>query len=121
MAASAILFFVHMACTNFEYKSKPYIFIGYHNVGYKCLDPVTNKAFLSHHVAFDETSFPTKDQTSSLLPSKINASTNAPFTLLVSMSFPMPNNTSSHPTYSHNSHIDLHSYSTTSSFQNLQY
>jgi hypothetical protein len=56
-----------------EYRSKPCIFLGYNYAGYKCLDPVTNKAYLSRHVIFDENSFPAKDHATSHLPSKINA------------------------------------------------
>jgi transposase InsO family protein len=54
-----------------EFKSKPCIFLGYQYAGYKCLDPVTNNAYHSRHVVFDETSFPAKDQATSLLPSQL--------------------------------------------------
>jgi hypothetical protein len=37
------------------------------------LDPVTNQAYLSKHVIFDEDSFPAKDQATAQLPSKVNA------------------------------------------------
>jgi hypothetical protein len=53
-----------------EYRSKLCIFIGYNYACYKCLDPVTNKAYLSKHVVFNEDSFPAKDQATSHLPSK---------------------------------------------------
>jgi hypothetical protein len=66
-----------------EYRSKPCIFLGYHHAGYKCLDPVTNKVYLSRHVVFNEDSFPAKDQTVSLLPSKVCAQNDAPFILPV--------------------------------------
>jgi hypothetical protein len=56
-----------------EYRSKPCIFLGYNYVRYKCLDPVTNKAYLSRNVIFNEESFPTKDQATSHFPSEINA------------------------------------------------
>jgi hypothetical protein len=48
-----------------EYRSKPCIFLGYQYAGYKCLDPVTNKAYLSRHVVFNETSFPAQDHATS--------------------------------------------------------
>jgi transposase InsO family protein len=66
-----------------EYRSKPCIFLGYHHAGYKCLDPVTNKVYLSRHVVFNEDSFPAKDQAVSLLPSKVCAQNDAPFILPV--------------------------------------
>jgi hypothetical protein len=56
-----------------EYRSKPCIFLGYNYAGYKFLDPVTNKAYFSRHVIFNEESFPAKDQATSHFPSKINA------------------------------------------------
>jgi hypothetical protein len=71
-----------------EYRSKPCIFLGYNFGGYKCLDPVTNKAYLSKHVIFDEQSFPAKDQADSHLQSKINAKGDAPLFLHVSCSIP---------------------------------
>ncbi|KAM1079012.1 hypothetical protein ACFX2B_013622 [Malus domestica] len=41
-------------------KSKLCIFLGYslHHKGYKCLDPVTKRIYISRHVLFDETRFP---------------------------------------------------------------
>jgi hypothetical protein len=56
-----------------DFKSKPYIFLGYQYAGYKCLDPVTSKVYLSHHVVFDETHFPAKDHGVALLPSQLLA------------------------------------------------
>ena len=49
-----------------------------------CLDPITNKEYLSWHVIFYESSFPAKDKTTSHLPSKIHASGDVPFP------FPVP-------------------------------
>jgi hypothetical protein len=66
-----------------EYRSKPCIFLGYQFAGYKCLDPVTNKVYLSRHVIFNEDFFPAKDQTTSKLPSRISAQGDAPFILHV--------------------------------------
>lgn len=62
-----------------EYRSKPCIFIGYSYVGYRCLDSITNKVYLSRHVIFYESSFPTKDKATSHFPSKIHASGDVPF------------------------------------------
>jgi hypothetical protein len=69
-----------------EYRSKPCIFLGYKFACYKCLDPVTNQAYLSKHVIFDEDSFPDRDQTIAQLPSKVNAQGDASF-LPVSLPF----------------------------------
>jgi hypothetical protein len=69
-----------------EYRSKPCIFLGYNFAGYKCLDPVTNQAYLSKHAIFDEDSFPAKDQATAQLPSKVNAQGDASF-LSVSLPF----------------------------------
>jgi hypothetical protein len=74
-----------------EFRSKPCIFLGYCYAGYKCLDPISNKVYLSRHVVFDEHSFPAKDQVSSHLPSKINAIGDVPFTLSVN-TFPPSTN-----------------------------
>jgi hypothetical protein len=68
-----------------EYRSKPCIFLGYNYAGYKCLDPVTNKAYLSINVVFNEDSFLAKDQAIAQFPSKVNAQGDAPMFLLVSL------------------------------------
>jgi hypothetical protein len=86
-----------------EYRSKPCIFLGYSFAGYKCLDPITNKVYLSRHVVFDEQTFPAKDPTFSHLPSKINAVGDSSFTLPVSfLPPPYPFSTNSG---SNNSHV----------------
>ena len=43
-----------------EPKSKPCVFLGYctQQSAYKCLDPKTNRIYISRHVTFDETTFP---------------------------------------------------------------
>jgi hypothetical protein len=64
-----------------EYRSKPCIFLGYNHAGYKCLDLVTNRVYLSRHVVFNEDSFPAKDQVASLFPFKVSAQSDAPFIL----------------------------------------
>jgi hypothetical protein len=74
-----------------EFRSKPCIFLEYCYAGYKCLDPISNKVYLSRHVVFDEHSFPAKDQVSSHLPSKISAIGDVPFTLPVSTFTPSTN------------------------------
>jgi len=71
-----------------EYRSKACIFLGYSHAGYRCLDPVTNRVFLSRHVVFDEQSFPAKDHARLHLPSKVNASSDVPFQLPVSIYSP---------------------------------
>jgi len=50
------------ACTSHKYspRSNPCIFKGYspsHN-GFRCHDPITSKACITHHARFDETNFP---------------------------------------------------------------
>jgi hypothetical protein len=44
----------------------PYVFLGYspHHKGYVCLDRHTNRTIISHHVVFDETSFPFAEDSS---------------------------------------------------------
>jgi hypothetical protein len=72
-----------------EYQSKPFIFLGYQYASYKCFDLVTNKAYLSRHVIFDEASFPAKDPAITPLPSQLAA--NGEFTLPFSLLFsPLP-------------------------------
>lgn len=62
-----------------EYRSKACIFLGYSHAGYWCLDPLTERVYLSRHVVFDEQSFPAKDYARVNLPSKVNASSDVPF------------------------------------------
>jgi len=71
-----------------EYRSKSCIFLGYSHAGYRCLDPLTDKVYLSRHVIFDEHSFPAKEHAALKLPSRINASSDSP--LLLPVSFPAP-------------------------------
>jgi len=71
-----------------EYRSKPCIFLGYSYVGYRCLDPLTNKVYLSRHVVFYEHSFPAKDHAQLHLPTKINATSDSFFTVPVSNTLP---------------------------------
>ena len=70
-----------------NYRSKPCIFLGYSFAGYKCLDLVTNKAYLSRHVVFDESSFPAKDHATSQFPSKLHSTGDSPFPLPTISSF----------------------------------
>jgi hypothetical protein len=68
-----------------EYRSKACIFLGYSHAGYRCLDPLTEKVYLSHHVVFDENSFPAKEHALLKLPSRINAASDASFMIPVSL------------------------------------
>jgi hypothetical protein len=70
-----------------NYRSKPCIFLGYNFASYKCLDPVTNKAYLSRHVVFDEISFPAKDLATSHFPSRLHSTGDSPFLLPTMSSF----------------------------------
>jgi hypothetical protein len=58
------------------FRSKPCIFIGYggNQKGYRCLDPTTNKVYLSRSVIFDETNFPAKSKSISQGSCKVSAS-----------------------------------------------
>jgi hypothetical protein len=67
-----------------EYRSKACIFLGYSYGGYRCLDPFTDRVYLSRHVIFDEQSFPAKDHAQLQLPTKINAASDSFFTISVS-------------------------------------
>ena len=69
-----------------NYRSKPCMFLGYSFVGYKCLDPITNNAYLSRHV-FDETSFSAKDLATLHFPSRLHSTSDSPFPLLAISSF----------------------------------
>jgi transposase InsO family protein len=44
------------------FRSKRCIFLGYgmNYKGYRCLDPISNKVFITRHVVFDESTFPAK-------------------------------------------------------------
>jgi hypothetical protein len=78
LVANVIPCCVPLVSTN-KFRSKPCIFLGYSYAGYKCLDPFTNKVYLSRHVVFDEYTFPAKDKVTSQLPSKVNATGDLPF------------------------------------------
>ena len=45
--------------------SVKYVFIGYdlHYKGYRCLDPITDRVYISRNVAFDELTFPFSELT----------------------------------------------------------
>jgi hypothetical protein len=72
-----------------SFRSKPCIFIGYggSHKGYRCLDPTTNKVFLSRHVIFDETQFPAKAKSISQGSYQITASSGNPLALLPNSQF----------------------------------
>jgi hypothetical protein len=72
-----------------EFRSKVCIFLGYSHAGYRCLDPVTDRVYLSRHVVFDEQSFPAKDHARLQVPSKISAVSDAPFMVPVSIPDPI--------------------------------
>ena len=80
-----------------NYRSKPCIFLDYSFAGYKCLDLVTNKAYLSRHVVFDESSFSTKDHAILQFPSRLHSTGDSPFLLPTISSFidESPTNTNS--------------------------
>lgn len=61
------------------FRSKRCIFLGYGSSykGYRCLDPLTNKVFITRHVVFDEKIFPAKVEAPSALSAPAS-STSAP-------------------------------------------
>jgi hypothetical protein len=73
-----------------EYRSKPCIFLGYSYTGYKCLDSITNQAYLSKNVIFNEDFFPAKDLATTQFSSKINAQDGAPLFLPISIPLHYP-------------------------------
>jgi hypothetical protein len=80
-----------------KYRSKPCIFLGYQYAGYKCLDPIANKVYLSRHTVFAQTSFPTKDHVVALLPSQLSSTgdVSIPLPLLLTISATSPLSTTS--------------------------
>lgn len=60
-------------------KSKKCVFLGYslQHKAYRCLDPITSRVYISHHVLFDDTLFPFHNisPTSPLLPITSSVST----------------------------------------------
>jgi hypothetical protein len=81
-----------------EYRSKPCIFLGNSQAGYRCLDPVIERVYLSCHVIFDECSFPAKDAANFSLPSRITATDDAP--LFMPLTLPL-SNSSNFPSSTH--------------------
>jgi len=72
-----------------QFRSKTCIFLGYSSAGYRCLDPITNRVYLSRNVVFDEHSFPAREkEANSPLSSRINAESRDLFTLPVSVFSP---------------------------------
>ena len=59
----ATLGFVHTPHINLEPCSRPCVFVGYSNEynAYSCLNPKTNRIFVSRHVVFIESVFPFKN------------------------------------------------------------
>ncbi|KAI0499987.1 hypothetical protein KFK09_018195 [Dendrobium nobile] len=73
-------------------------FIGYSpfHKGYKCLDPLSNKIYISRHVTFNETHFPYKHSLNTQSPTPLSSSSSIPPLLLIpsSLAFdsPIPSN-----------------------------
>lgn len=57
---------------------KACIFLGYSHASYRCLDPISDKVFLSSHVAFYECSFSAKDIHALTFKSKVVAKAASP-------------------------------------------
>jgi hypothetical protein len=93
-----------------EYRSKVCIFLGYSNAGYRCLDPITGRVYLSRNVVFDEHSFPAKenDSKSSLPSSTSAASPLSPTSPVSSSNTLLTNETSTEPTASTAHHNRSH-------------
>jgi hypothetical protein len=78
-----------------EYRSKACIFLGYSQKGYRCLDPLTNRVYLSRHVVFYEASYPAKEQQATLqIPSRVTAASDASYMIPVSIPPPIFETTS---------------------------
>jgi hypothetical protein len=77
-------------CANHKlsFRSKPCIFIGYggNKKGYQCLDPTTNKVYLSRSVIFYETHFSAKSKSISQGSCKVTASSGESLVFLPSSS-----------------------------------
>ncbi|KAJ8616209.1 hypothetical protein MRB53_035581 [Persea americana] len=67
------------AKAKFDARSLPCVFLGYSHrfKGYGCLYPPTNRIYISHHVVFDEVTFPFRD------PGALHSSTETPLDLAV--------------------------------------
>jgi hypothetical protein len=100
-----------------SFRSKPCIFIGYggNQKGYRCLDPITNKIFLSQSVIFDETQFPAKNKSISYGSYRVTAESEDPLVVLPLPHFSnlesqsTPPNSSTQPIVplpQHNQHFD---------------
>ncbi|KAJ8628136.1 hypothetical protein MRB53_021443 [Persea americana] len=63
----------------FDARSLPCVFLGYSHQfkGYRCLDPPTNRIYISRHVVFDEVTFPFRD------PGSLHSFTETPLDLAV--------------------------------------
>jgi hypothetical protein len=71
-----------------DYRSKPCIFLGYSHKGYRCLDSLTQKVYLSRHVVFDEASFPARESATS--PLSATGTTESAASFLPQVSFSPP-------------------------------
>jgi hypothetical protein len=57
-----------------EFRSKQCVFLGYssNQKGYKCLDPTSNRIYVSIHVVFDEVLFPAQGGSTTTTPAKVD-------------------------------------------------
>jgi hypothetical protein len=80
LVASIIPYFIHMLHISYPSRSKPYIFLRYgaNQHGYRCLDPHSQKVYLSRNVVFDESNFPVKTPSLSQGSCKITTPPGAP-------------------------------------------
>lgn len=88
-------------------KSKPCVFIGYNlsHKGYRCLDPTTNRIYISRHVHFDEATFPFHNPNLLQVHSQHSTGSSSPYSSPFSFTFPNLYSSSQYFPISQSTHI----------------
>jgi hypothetical protein len=94
------------ASNKLSFRSKPCIFLGYatNHHGYRCLEPQTQKVYISRHVVFDESKFPAKGTSFPQGSCTVTATpgNSLPFSPISSESqVPISTHITCHPSFSH--------------------